>query len=1184
MRRMLLCWLLIGLAWLAVSPASAATYSFRTDSFAWETASTALSWDRRCTSYPSDDDQATISFSGGFQFRFGGTAYSSVRVLANGALQFGADTGFMRTYVNTALPAGTPRGSSSGCARAATARTMMAYWTDLNPSASGSGGVTWQQKGTAPNRYVVVSWNNVYQYGTATPYTFQIILFENGEFKYQYGNANASGSNATIGVQLSNSDYTLYSYNSGYNANGAAIRWFVGSDSPTRVAAYRFDEYSWTGTLGEVADSSGNGRNGVRVGNAATVAGGVICRALDIPADTTTTASAVDTLVSPATLGNSGGFTLWVRSDVTWSSSTAAMLVDGSSNASDSFFLMRDAGGALRFVLSDSGSTTLTATTTANGTAAGTWVHVGVAWRLANGNNQSSLRIYVNGVLRATTLGTTSGAIDAALRSLFVGDNRGSSTANGITRHSAHGSIDELRLYNYEIGLAEIAADRSSSHDCLPPVDHYEVSLPSSTLACVGSTIRVTACADGSSPCTNPSTAVTARTAGLSVSGTAALGSPLLIFDANGQASTTLSFPLATDGTVVEVGLLNEQVPGQRPRQCCPDGVACAEADRCATTFATAGFVLAAAPDGPETTIATQTAGTTSATHYLRAVKSGTDTAACEAALTGLQTVDWAYRCRDPATCDGDRRMTIVAAGTSTVPGRSDAATLGYAGVSMTFDAAGNAPVRFNYGDVGRVSLHVRKASAGFQTSDLTGQTTAHVIRPAGFVLGSVRQTAAPGTVNPGATDASGGRFIAAGQTFSATVTAVGSTGLAVPSFGRESSPEGVRLSATLLQPAGGDTGVLSGGQVLGGQFAAGVATAGDLRYGEVGSMTLQAVLADGNYLGSGSVPASPGVAVGRFVPARFALATTSVTHRAGLACAAAPAFTYLGENFRLNLSLTAQNTDGATTRNYTGAFAKLDAASAAAWNIAGVDGTTMFSPASGRLALGSASGSWAGGVASNVALTVQATRAAAPDGPFNAAFGIAPVDADGVALGSYDLDADPAVAGNDRTAVGPVALRFGRLRLLNAIGAADRPLALPVRAEHWAGSAFELNTLDSCSSVPATAVSFGNLRRTLTAADTAVVGSGANLVAGRASLVLAAPGGGRRGTVDVALSLGGTAADASCLQPWSPGSDAATTGAPLAYLRGAWCGTAFDKDPAARASFGLPRGADSWLYRQENP
>jgi MSHA biogenesis protein MshQ len=97
------------LLWTCACAAQAATYAFRSDSYAWETAANAISWDRSCTGYPGDDDKATVTFTGGFTFTFAGTAYSSVRVLSNGMLQFGADTGFFRNYANTAMPPVRPR-------------------------------------------------------------------------------------------------------------------------------------------------------------------------------------------------------------------------------------------------------------------------------------------------------------------------------------------------------------------------------------------------------------------------------------------------------------------------------------------------------------------------------------------------------------------------------------------------------------------------------------------------------------------------------------------------------------------------------------------------------------------------------------------------------------------------------------------------------------------------------------------------------------------------------------------------------------------------------------------------------------------------------------------------------------------------------------------------------------------
>ena len=45
----------------------------------------------------------------------------------------------------------------------------------------------------------------------------------------------------------------------------------------------------------------------------------------------------------------------------------------------------------------------------------------------------------------------------------------------------------------------------------------------------------------------------------------------------------------------------------------------------------------------------------------------------------------------------------------------------------------------------------------------------------------------------------------------------------------------------------------------------------------------------------------------------------------------------------------------------------------------------------------------------------------------------------------------------------------------------------------------------------------------------------------------------------------------------------AATAAGNLAYLRGAWCGSNVDKDPSARASFGLQRTQDHTVYRREH-
>ena len=932
---------LVVLGSAAANQAHAASYTFRSDTYAWESAANAITWDHACAIKHDDDDQATVNFAGGFTFTFAGTAYSSVRVLSNGALQFGADTGFSRNPTNTTLPIG-PTSKHGNCAASATTLTMLAYWDDLDPSANGGGAVTWEQKGTAPNRYLVVSWNAVYQRKTQTPYTFQVILFENGEFKYQYGNTNTTSASATIGVQVSDSDYTLYSFNSGANANGSAIRW---------------------------------------------------------------------------------------------------------------------------------------------------------------------------------------------------------------TRASAP-----------------------------PAPDHYEISLARNSLECEPSSVTIKACANTSSPCTGTVTNLGGQTATLGTSA-GTLAATTLTFDAAGVARTTLSYPLTGNVSAATVTLSAVQTTASNPHQCCPGGASCTVSNSCSTTFNRAGFIIAETAGGVAATLPAQTAGTTSSRYFLRAVKSNGGGGACTAALTGMTTVDWALQCNNPSTCSAGNLMTLTGNSATAINSNPNSGVTNYASLPMTFDAGGNAPFTFSYNDVGLSMLWM---SASANPATLTGASNAFVTRPAGFTLSNLRQSAAPNLANPGATDAAGPGFVKAGEAFSASVTSVTSGGAATPNFGRETVPEGVQLQRTLVAPSGGALGTLANASIAGGSFSAGVATPSNLAFSEVGIITLTPGVASGNYLGAGNVSGTASANVGRFSPAQFALSAGSVTHRSGLTCSPASGFTYLGENFRLGFTLTAQNSAGVTTQNYSGGFARFDPALASGFQVAGRDGATAFSTANGRLSLASATGSWNDGIAA-VALTANAGRGAAADGPFSAAFGIAPIDSDGVALAPYNM-ASTAGGSNDRGSVGTVALRFGRLRLANAVGSQTRSLALPLAAQYWSGSNFDTNTLDSCSVIAASAVSFGNLRRTLTTADTALTGSSFALASGLGSLTLAPPSAGRYGTVDVSLSLGSAAVDASCLQPWTPGAgDAASAGANLSFLRGAWCGSAYDQDPSARASFGLYRGSDNMLYQREN-
>ncbi len=958
----------------------------------------------------------------------------------------------------------------------------------------------------------------------------------------------------------------------------------------TLRAEYRFDECApANGTNGALADSSGNGRHATPFGVTTPSPAGRVNRALGLQAAGTADYARLDA----SALNGLGDFSVsvWFRTGVSKPQQEILQALGTSGGDPDEveIYLVNTSNVVVN--VKDSNDFLYTTSTPLTDNA---WHH------LAFARSGSTGCLYIDGALVSCNSGYGSGTLSILSNTFLAGQEQDSPGGSFTTAQAFEGLLDELKLYAGALSAARIATIHANENaglnadgtaraadSCAGP-NHYQLTLPSQSIACTTSTVTVTACANASSPCTSPSTTLAGRTVTLATSA-GTLGATTLTLNAAGQASTTLSHPGAANGSSVTVTLSGEQVPASQPRRCCVDGTSCAAANSCSTTFATAGFIVAAGNGGAATTIPTQTAGTGSGNFVLRAVRTNTSTRACEAALAGTTTVQWTLNCSNPASCSSGNRMSVTGSAGATPIAASPSSTA----VSMTFDANGNAPFSFNYADVGLVSLGASKAAGGALLSALSGSSNAFVVRPAGFTVSGIRCTtyaaascatgaiASPGN-NPAASSAAGSAFIPAGQPFTATVTAVDSAGNATPNFGRETSPEGVLLTANLVAPAGGVNGTLANATVAGGSFSNGVATVNNLAYSEVGIVTLTPQVADANYLGAGNVSGTTTGNVGRFVPARFALAGAALTPRSGLACLPASSFGYLGENIRFAFTLTAQNSAGATTQNYAGGFAKLDPSSAAAFNLAGRDGSTVFTAANGRLALGSASGSFAAGAAA-VQLTAAAARSAAPEGPFSVAFGIAPADSDGVALAAFDLSVTSPFSSNDRATLGTLALRYGRLWLGHAIGAADRSLALPAAVQYWNGSAFADNTLDSCTTVSPAAVSFGNLRQTLTTSDTAVTGPLA-FAAGRGSLVLAAPGGGRSGTLDVALSLGSSATDSSCLQPWTPGpGDTATSGATLAYLRGAWCSASHDKDPSARATFGRPGGNAALVYRREN-
>lgn len=142
--------------------------------------------------------------------------------------------------------------------------------------------------------------------------------------------------------------------------------------------------------------------------------------------------------------------------------------------------------------------------------------------------------------------------------------------------------------------------------------------------------------------------------------------------------------------------------------------------------------------------------------------------------------------------------------------------------------------------------------------------------------------------------------------------------------------------------------------------------------------------------------------------------------------------------------------------------------------------------------------------------------------------------------------------------------VRFGRLWLGNAYGSEKRSLNLPYETQYWNGSAFVKNTLDACTALTAANFGIGNLTPAgLYGSPVSAISMGA-FSAGGGSITLAAPN--VPGGVDVVVKLG---ASLSMCPSWLPSYP---SGTPISasYLRSQWCGSSYDKDPVARATFGI--------------
>lgn len=962
----------------------------------------------------------------------------------------------------------------------------------------------------------------------------------------------------------------------------------------TPLLYYAMEEASWSGNAGEVKDSSGAGYNGTAYNGAQT-------------ADVTPALPGSPGTCRYGTFNGKGGnagsyiaipgfpdlttdFTItgWINTNRR-NSAGQRIFEDDENNTGGYGLSLGDGGsGTLRFY---SRAVSPSALDTAAVVQNDTWYFVAAVADITN--HTRTIYVYdTGGNLLTTASDTFTGSWGTDTGLATVGGESNNAQPNSERSNRFDGELDEVRVYDGALTQSEIDTIRARTHPCGVELDHFAIADSGSGVTCQAEPVTIAAHRADHSVYTGYTGTVSLSTstahgdwslisgAGTLSPGPANSGQASYAFAAadNGQAVLALKDTTAetVDINVDDSGITEHSgsaLPSEDPP----------------ITFATAGFRFLA--DGVAASIGTQIADKPSNTApgaqslQLQAIRTNDQTGACQAALTGPQTVDLAFDCEDPASCSG---LPLTLNGTA-VAGNPSGSVTSYTPVSLDF-TSGLAPLVLNYADAGLTRLFARyNIPLGDGTPSgnyMSGSSNAFVTRPFGFAIdfGNDRRNNGTGGISYAA-DENGSVFARAGQSFPTTVTAVGwqaaddANADGVPdagadlydnpvtvSFGRESTPATVNLAQTLVLPpasAGGSAGQLSGGTGVGG-FSNGTASA-SLSWSEVGIIDLTASTAD--YLGSGAGVTGSVDNVGRFAADHFAL----IVDQSPVLGAACGSFTYVDQPFNYStppkITAKAMALGGTVPlHNYhdfsasgggdwwklnltPGAGGVLDAYTHNGTLPAGIvldSGASGYLPNSGSGSNGVVQFTLSGPFAYDDNRTNTNVTPSAPfAGSLRLDFSV--TDSDG-ATGSQTID--------------PVAFpspeqRWGRAVLENAYGSELLPLTLPLRTEYFADGGFLTNAADSCTTYAATGLAFSNLQGL--SSDPSASGAG-TLVSGRndPSAPMLLNSGGQLGSVTATLTV-------------------------PRWLQYDWDNDGkFDNNPSARLSFGLYSGPKDFIYSRE--
>lgn len=911
-------------------------------------------------------------------------------------------------------------------------------------------------------------------------------------------------------------------------------------------AAYYFDEPSWSGVAGEVLDSSGNGYDGVAV-NADTT-DGLVCRAADLSTTDTSDYLSLDYQAVNGLTDFTIGF--WARTANT--ANKAFLSAARAAQANELIFWFSSATQFRPHI--ENNNAGIAVPNVWNNT----WHH----WMWVRSGSANC--IYLDGGLRGC-VNLITNRIDIDPQGLVIGQEQDSVGGSFVASQSVRGEMDELLIFEQAISAAQVLEIFNNNTNGLSwdgsarvcpdfGANALQITHDGSGIYCSSEVIGVQAIDAAADVVASYASNITLDTGSGQGNWSVSVGSGTLIDAVADDGLATYSFAAADAGEawfslsypagapILDIEVFESGQPGIRDTDL--EGP---------LTFSPTGFTVTsgALSNPPPSPVSDPLLSTTAGAEfnvYLAAFGTTDDDPVCGIIedYNSVVPVDMWQDTIEPVTASVSASINGTAISQSS-------ATATTQNISFT---AGQAVVIAKYKDVGRLRLN-------FQEDSLSGATDSFVSRPANLAIIDV--TSASGAANPAAVSLAEPGFVAAGEAFRVTVDALDAEGDLTPSYGAESSPEGILVSAVnVVLPIGGrlgvaDDGVLANGDAFSPQGLAGRFVNVDAIYDEVGSINLQAEVRDGSYLGTGNVTGIISGVVGRFYPSYFELVSSSLdTQCTGFSYMSAP-------TVLVGLDVQARNQNGFTVTNYdAGLFADpLAPITFAAEHLDnGVDLGARLNVSASAWQQGSYS------LADNAA---DFTRLSVADGPYElmtVGFSVNDIH-DGRLLNLLDMNAQASGlcalgASCNARQIGTLSVFYGRLAILPSQGPEDQNLDIGVEAQVFSNGAFIEFPQDQCSTYAGSQLSLLSYSGNLESGETLVSGpvSAVSLIDGSDDpsdrLLLSAPGVGNDGSVEVELQV------------------------PL-WLRYPWFGSG-EVNPRSQATFGRYRGHDRIIIWQQDP